>query len=281
MDVPAEVNGMVDLHAHTLASDGVLTPTELVEAAHRARLAALAVTDHDTVAALPEAAAAARPLGLRIVPGVEISAAQDGSSIHVLGYLFDADAPGWRDTLERFRDGRAERARAMVERLGEIGAPVELERVLQIAGDAPVGRPHIAEALLEAGHVDSFQGAFQKFIGVDRPGYVARPMPSPADAIHLIHSAGGVASLAHPGSTRRDDLISGMVAAGLDAIEVWHPRHDKRTRERYQALADEHDLVPTGGSDYHGGKRGDAQVGEQPVPLATLALLEERAQARS
>lgn len=269
--------GRADLHLHSAASDGVLDAAALVAEAARAGLGAIALTDHDSVAALPAAARAAAAAGIHFVPGVEISAGLDRASIHILGYCVDVERRGFRARLACLRDARLERARCMVQRLRELGVEVEVDRVLEIAGDAAVGRPHIAQAILEGGYVETFQEGFDRYIGMHAPGYVSRPLPTPREAIQLVLDAGGVPALAHPGTLRRDALIPQMASDGLVGLEVWHPRHGAERVRRYRHLARELGLIATGGSDYHGGGRGDSAIGEQPVPVAVVEALEARA----
>jgi predicted metal-dependent phosphoesterase TrpH len=273
-------HGRVDLHLHTTASDGTLAADAVVELAARAGIETLSITDHDSVAALPLATATAARLGVRCLPGVEISASVDGLSVHILGYCMDPATPGFGERLEWYRSARLARARAIVERLAELGIEISFERVCAIAGDGAVGRPHIAEALLEAGQVTLFQEAFDRYIGVHAPAYVPRPRIDPADAITLVRHAGGLAGLAHPGTLHHDAWIPPMVEAGLEAIEVWHPRHDAARVRRYATMARELGLIATGGSDFHGGHRGDSQIGEQPVPASVVEELEARAALR-
>jgi len=271
--------GFVDLHLHTIHSDGMHTPEEVVAFAGRARLAAIAITDHDTLDGIAPAAAAARPAGIELIPGVELSASDGPSDVHLLGYFLDPATPGLDEELLALRDGRFLRAQRTVELLNRIGAPVSFERVLAIAGPAPIGRPHIATALVEAGHATTMDQAFERFIGYHAPAFVPKRALDPAAAVELIRRAGGVAVLAHPGSLRRDDLIPGLVARGLGGIEVWHPKHDGTRVRHYQKIAGKHGLSITGGSDFHGGGRGTSTVGDQPVPTGVLDSLRARARA--
>lgn len=274
-----DLSGFVDLHLHTLHSDGTQTPEKVVALARSARLAAMAITDHDTVEALAPAADAAREAGIEFIPGIELSSTDGHSDVHLLGYFIDPQTPGLDDELHLLRDGRLVRAQRTVELLSRMGAPVRFERVLEIAGTAPIGRPHIATALVEAGHVASLDEAFERFIGYHSPAFVPKRALDPAAAVGLIRRAGGVAVLAHPGSLRRDDLIPGLVARGLGGIEVWHPRHDDTRIRHYREVAERYGLAITGGSDFHGAGRGNSTVGEQPVPAGVLEPLRGRARA--
>jgi predicted metal-dependent phosphoesterase TrpH len=274
---PALVPGgrRVDLHAHTSFSDGVLTPEALVARAIEKRLAALAVTDHDTVEAIPRARVAAGAT-LELVPGIEMSTAFEGADLHILGYYVNPEHGGLRERLARFQKERRDRALSIVERLRELGAPVDLEAVLALAGPGVVGRPHVAEAMVQAGLVADFDDAFDRYLGSQAPAYVPRPAFSPSEAIALIHSADGVSVLAHPGSQMPDSVIERLRASGLRGIEVWHPQHGNSTVRRYRALAERLGLLETGGSDFHGEHRS-VDLGELPVPVAVLDPLKQAA----
>jgi predicted metal-dependent phosphoesterase TrpH len=213
----------------------------------------LAITDHDTAAGLEEGAAEGAKLGVEIVPGVEFGTDIPGNEVHMLGLLLDVLAPQLQTELERLREGRVDRARGMVERLTAMGYPIAWERVQEIAQGA-VGRPHVAQALLEAGHVKTISEAFDRFIGRNGPAYVERAKFTPEQSIALIHEVGGVAVLAHP---REGEgvlhLLGGLVAAGLDGMECYYYRdYGPGAVEELVDLARRHGLVPTGGSDFHG-----------------------------
>ncbi len=265
----------VDLHAHTFFSDGLLSPEDLVARALEKRLVALAVTDHDTVEALPRARAAA-PASLELVPGIELSSASDGVDLHILGYYIDPEHPTLRVRLERFQDERRQRAVRMLQRLNDLGATLDPDEVFDLAGPGVVGRPHVAGALLRAGYVASMDEAFKRFLGPQGAAYVPRPAFRPEEAIALIHEADGVSVLAHPGSSMPDSMIERLVAAGLRGIEVWHPQHNAATMRRFRALASRLGLLETGGSDFHGHPRG-ADLGDLGVPAAVLDPLKAAA----
>jgi 3',5'-nucleoside bisphosphate phosphatase len=265
----------VDLHAHTLYSDGLLTPEAVVAHAIERSLAALAITDHDSVDGIEPARLAAGN-ALELVPGIEVSSSLDGMDLHILGYYIDPGDGELSDALARFRDERLSRARTMVERLAALGAPVDYDEVLDLAGPGVVGRPHVAEALLRAGHVETVDEAFRRFIGARGEAFVPRPSFRPERAIDLIHAAGGVSVLAHPGSMLPDPLIESLAAAGLRGLEVWHPQHGAAAVRRFRALAHRLDLLETGGSDYHGWPRG-TELGELPVPASVLGPLKQAA----
>ncbi|MFJ5705920.1 PHP domain-containing protein [Streptomyces sp. NPDC093105] len=250
----------IDLHSHSTASDGTDTPAELVRNAAAAGLDVVALTDHDTTRGHAEAIAAA-PEGLTVVPGAELSCRLDGIGLHMLAYLFDPEEPALLAERELVRDDRVPRARAMVGRLQELGVPVTWEQVARIAGDGSVGRPHVAEALVELGVVPDVSGAFTaEWIADGGRAHVEKHELDPADAIRLVKAAGGVTVFAHPAAVKRgqvvpESAIAALAAAGLDGIEVDHMDHDEPTRARLRGLAKELGLLVTGSSDYHGSRK--------------------------
>jgi predicted metal-dependent phosphoesterase TrpH len=244
---------VIDLHLHTTASDGLCDPATLVDRAWRAGIRTMSVTDHDTVAALPDVAAAAKASGIAFVPGIEITAVQDGRDVHVLGYFIDRQDAALGEFLERQRADRVRRIRAIVDRLAGMGKPIDREYVLAQRGrGTSIGRPVIANALVKAGYVADTKQAFATLLGEGQPAFVPRVGSCPADVIAIIKGAGGLASLAHPGLLKRDELIPQMIQAGLTAIEAFHGEHDGPTTDHYLALADHHGILVSGGSDYHG-----------------------------
>jgi predicted metal-dependent phosphoesterase TrpH len=246
---------LIDLHAHSSASDGTDPPAEVIRRAAAAGLDVVALTDHDTVSGIG-AARDALPPGLTLVPGMELSCLHEGRSMHMLAYLFDPDDPALCAETGLIRDDRTYRAKAMVTRLQELGAPVSWERVTAIAGGAPVGRPHIARAMAEAGVVETAADAFTvDWIGDGGRAYAGRYAPDPERAVALVRAAGGVPVLAHPrspGYEITDEVITGLAAVGLAGVEVFHPDHDDSERARLTVLATRLRLVATGGSDDHG-----------------------------
>ena len=269
----------VDLHAHSTASDGTATPTGAVEAAHRAGVVALALTDHDTLAGVPEAQAAADRLGLRLVPGVELSVHQEGVEVHLLG-LHIRDVAGLQAELEAIRDQRRLRAIAMVEKLAAAGAPIAIEAVLAEAAGGAIGRPHVARALVAAGHVKDQREAFDRFLAAGRPAYVDKARLEIADGIAMVHRAGGLAIIAHPGAEGRRERIEPLVPMGLDGLEVRHPSHSAEDVKRLDALAQHFGLVVSGGSDWHGAMQGPRVLGAMRVPEAWLEAQDARLAAR-
>lgn len=263
----------VDLHAHTIFSDGQLSPEELVEHAIERRLAALAVTDHDTVEAIPRALVAAEGR-LRLVPGIEISSALDGDDLHVLGYFIDHESESLRERLVAFRQDRRNRAHAILERLSELGVGVDEAAVFASAEPGVVGRPHVAQALVRAGHVPTVEAAFQQYLGPRGRAFVPRPEFHTEDAIGCIRDAGGAAVLAHPGPNLPVTVVERLREAGLDGIEVWHPMHGTAAVRRWREVARRLHLIESGGSDFHGTHRG-AGLGDLPVTERAVHLLHE------
>ncbi|HZH04253.1 MAG TPA: PHP domain-containing protein [Myxococcaceae bacterium] len=244
---------MIDLHAHTTASDGQHPPIELMAIAARAGVTHLAVTDHDTVAGLAEADSAAQAHGISLIPGIEVSAYIGRREVHVLGHFVDRDNPELQAYSVRLRSEREARMRRMVEQVQKLGYAITFEEVEKVAAGGQMGRPHLAQVLLERGICSSFQEAFERFLTDGKPGFVDRERLTAADAIALIRQAGGVATVAHPGASRLDrPEITAMREAGLDGIEVHHGDHAPGLREKYLHLARDLNLIPTAGSDFHG-----------------------------
>lgn len=269
---------MADLHCHSSASDGTRAPGDVIAAAAAAGVDVLALTDHDTVAGISEAAAALPP-GLTLVPGMELSCRRDGRSVHLLAYLFDSEHPELAAQCRAIRSGRQDRAKEMIALLAGLGAPVSWEQVLSIAGGGVVGRPHVARALVEAGVIASVADAFTPdWIGPGGRAYVGRYALDPVAAVALVRLAGGVSVLAHPLAGSRGwlvpaELIAELAQAGLGGIEVAHPDHDERKRRHLAALADQLGLAATGGSDDHGWLTGDRIGCESTAPADLDRLL--------
>jgi predicted metal-dependent phosphoesterase TrpH len=268
----------VDLHTHTSASDGQHTPSDLIRLARAFHI--IAITDHDTTEGIAEAKAAAAAQGApQIISGIELSAEAIGGDVHMLGYFIDIDNAALQSALRAFRETRFYRGQRIVEKLGALGVPVEWARVEALAGGGAVGRPHIARALIEAGHVETVREAFERYIANGAPAYVARQRLSPEEAVALIHSAGGVAVLAHPGALRDHvGMVRRLIPAGLDGVEVAHPTNDAGVRADLRGLARQFDLVMTGGSDFHGlALKPDQPLGCETPPEGAVARLRERA----
>jgi predicted metal-dependent phosphoesterase TrpH len=272
--------GQIDLHMHSNASDGSFTPDEVASMAAGNGVEVFALTDHDTLDGIPAAAACAGRAGIRLINGVELSVSEEGMDVHLLAYGFDESDPPLLAAVRRYREGRRERARKILSRLKGLGIRISLEEVEEIASGGALGRPHLAEALLRGGYVESFNEAFQRFLGHHAPAYVPKPRVSLEEASTIVREAGGVTILAHPGTLNRDHLIPAWSRRGLDGIEVWHSKHDPAAVERYRGFAHLHGLLMTGGSDYHGERTPGVVIGSVAVPLEILAPLDAVLKAR-
>ena len=259
---------MIDLHLHTTASDGALRPAQLVERAASAGITTLSVTDHDTAAGLVEARAAAEARGITFVNGIEITAVEAERDVHVLGYFFNPDDEALQAFLRTQREDRVRRVREMAARLAALGAPIDADPLVQLALETgrSVGRPHVAAALVSAGYVRTRDEAFDRYLDRRGPAFVPRRGAPVADVVRVLGSAGGVASLAHPGLTQVDELIPAFARAGLAALEARHTDHAPHTEERYRQLATAHSLAISGGSDFH------ADGGHHPGGLGRVTL---------
>lgn len=270
---------MIDLHLHTSASDGKLAPPDLVARARAAGLTTISVTDHDTTGGLDEARAAAARHGIRLIAGIEITAVEDGRDTHVLGYFVETSDERLRSFLGRQRRDRVRRIREISDRLAALDAPIDPEPLITrgLEEGLSVGRPHVAAALIAQGYVQSWDEAFDRFLEKGRPAFVPRRGASAAEVIGVIHAAGGLASLAHPGLSRVDALIPSLASAGLDALEASHSDHDPETESRYRALAAELSLAVTAGSDFHGDDvHAPCALGRITMTPAELVALEAR-----
>ena len=258
----------LDLHVHTTASDGTLSPSAAVRSAQANGVAILGIADHDTTEGLREAQEAANGTGLVLVPGVELSVGQGARETHVLGYFVDPDEPELQVVLETLRGARDGRNEGIVQRLKELGAPISLDRVKQISGGGSVGRPHIAKALVEAGHVSSEGEAFGRYLARGKPGYVGRERLSPAEAAVAIRKSGGIPVLAHPAKLGPRRVIEGLLDQGMGGIEVYHSDHTDADADMLLALARERGLLITGGSDSHG------PHSDRPIEIGSLDIPE-------
>jgi predicted metal-dependent phosphoesterase TrpH len=261
------VTARIDLHIHTSASDGKFSPEAIVNKAAGLGLSVIAICDHDTVNGIAAALKAAAHTGLKVIPGVELSTHAPGSEVHMLGYFVDHTDPGLLTALAGLCNSRRERAQAMIARLNGLGIHIDWQRVQQIAGTGSVGRPHIAQAILEKGYVASFKEVFASYLGLGGPAYVERHKMTPQEAIALIISAGGLPVLAHP-TTVNDpgEMIAGLKAAGLVGIEVYYNNYTDEQRNSLARLAAKYNLIATGGSDYHGLGEDETMLGEANVP---------------
>jgi predicted metal-dependent phosphoesterase TrpH len=273
--------GGYDLHTHSNRSDGTLAPAEVMMLAGQRDLAGVALTDHDTFDGLEEAAATASELGLDFVPGIEFSAEYDGASLHILGYWVDPADAAIEAELLRLTATRFRRGEMIVEKLRELGFDISITRVLELAGGDAIARPHIAEAMVEAGIVADEKEAFERYISDDGAAYVPKHALQPLEALRLIGEAGGACVLAHPGMWRGTDtvpeeLIEEMAGGGMVGLEVRHPDHDEEMRAKYAAIAERLGLVATAASDCHGERYG-FRMGEERTDAETFAELERRA----
>ncbi len=270
----------VDLHVHSNASDGSLPPREVVRLARERGLAALALTDHDTIQGLPEALAAGADFGVEVIPGVEISAKHPGGSMHILGYFLDSQSETLAGRLAVLQQARRDRNPQIIAKLNALGIPLTLEQVAAISGAGQMGRPHIARALYEAGYVPSIQAAFDLYLNNRGKAYVGKFRFPPDEAIAMIREAGGVAVLAHPFTLNHPDpealrvLLAGLAAMGLAGVECYYPEHTPEQEALYLRLARELDLAVTGGSDFHGDNKPEVALGRVNVqPKLTYDLV--------
>lgn len=278
--VGAERAGHVDLHLHTTASDGLLSPEQLVAAAHEVALSAIAITDHDTLEGVVRATETAAAFGIRIVPGVELSVEHGDREVHILA-LHLSRPDHISGTLAQFRETRKTRAEEIVRKLNQLGMPLRLESVYLQAGDGAVGRPHIARALIEHGFVRDSREAFDRYLGHGKPAYAPKQRISFAEAIEMTHGAGGIAVWAHPGENANRENLERFMDIGLDGVEVRHPGHSAEDIQRIGALAEHLGLLRSGGSDWHGTQTGPRRLGNMNVPAEWLTLQDERVRAMS
>jgi predicted metal-dependent phosphoesterase TrpH len=277
--VDGSAGAYVDLHAHSTASDGSKTPTAVVTAARAAGLAAIALTDHDTASGVDEAVEAGRGLGVRVIPGVELSAMDGEREIHILA-LHLTQIAAIEEPLRAFRESRVVRAEQIVAKLNALGVPITMDAVLAHAAGGAIGRPHVARALINEGWARDSRDAFDRYLGAGKPAFVAKLRLSVAEAIELAHRAGGLAILAHPGPEGRREPIERYAALGLDGVGVRHPGHSAEDISRIGTLVDFLGLVPSGGSDWHGASDGPRVLGSMRVPAEWLVRQEARVAER-
>lgn len=266
----------VDLHAHTNASDGEHSPEELIQIARERSVAYLGIADHDTMAGLERAAAAARLAGdIQVIHGVEFSTDWEKREIHVLAYMVDFRDPATIALTDKFREGRLGRAQKILAKLDALGVPVEFDKVAGIAGDAAIGRPHVARALVQAGHVATVQEAFDKYLASDKPAYVEYESASPQDAVQMIRAVGALPVLAHPHDVQR--IVPELVKVGLVGLECYYAQYNEPQQRELADLAKQYGLIATGGSDFHGLHRMGhmSALGEVNVPLEAVEKLKQ------
>jgi len=276
----------IDLHAHTTASDGSLTPAELVDLACQIGLKAMAITDHDTVAGVAEALSRGKEVGVEVVPGIEISAEFKTGTMHMLGYFIDPAHPALVSSLTKLQEARRNRNPKIVAKLNELGVDITMEEIEAVAGGEQIGRPHFAKVLESKGYVSSFNEAFDRYLAKGASAYMDKFRFTPAKAMDMILKAGGLPVLAHPftlGFNEPEELealISRMVDNGLAGLEVYYSEHTSEMNEKYLALAEKYDLCPTGGSDFHGNNKFKIELGRGmgnlAVPYAWLSCLRQR-----
>ncbi len=269
--------GRADLHTHTIHSDGALKPYDLIQRAHALGLEVLSITDHDNVGALDEAIEWGKSLGMEVITGLELSVSLGEKDVHVLAYFIDHRNQDLLDYLTFFRRERLKRAERIVQKLNKINIPLKLEAVLEQAGVGSVGRPHIANALLDGGFIGTYHEAFERFIGTYGPAFEKKYQLSPADGFKLVNRARGLSFLAHPGKHISELDLSQLIKNGLDGIEVVHPAHDEKLREYYRGLVNQYFLLESGGSDFHGGKKNDDHTfGVFTIPMHVVETMRSR-----
>ncbi len=266
----------VDLHTHTIHSDGSYTTEELLIKAKQSGIQALSITDHDNISAIEEATELGKKIGMEIIPGVEISTDYQDKEVHILAYFFNIKNDELNDCLKFFRDERLKRAVRIVKKLQNLGLHLTIEDVLEETNSEAVGRPHIASAMLKKGLISSYYEAFNKYIGNDCPAYEKKVHLSPKSAFKIINDAGGLAFLAHPGNMP-EDLLKDIISSGVDGIEVVHPSHNKQLVNYYKGIANQYYLLQSGGSDFHGGKRNDENnLGDFYIDYSALDAMRQR-----
>lgn len=265
----------VDLHIHTIFSDGTCTPRKVVQLAKRMSLAAISITDHDSVEGVDEAIEAGRRMGIEVVPGVEVSSDAGEDEIHILGYYLDWKQKSFLSKLRFFQKTRRERNNKLLHRLKELGMEIKFDQLAKIALKGVISRLHIARCMVQRGYVSSIDEAFEEWLNPGKPAYVRRVKVSPFEIIGLILDAGGIPVFAHPLLSKRDDLIPRMVDAGLMGIEVYHTSHNETAVQYYTEVARQFDLLITGGSDCHGEAKGELLMGKMHVPTSCLFNLKK------
>jgi len=272
--------GFADLHLHTFFSDGTFTPEELAQRGAQLGLVAMALTDHDTVEGCERMAQSCQSLGVEFIPGTELTAEFDGHEVHLLGYFLDVRHPVLLDEIKKFQKVRQERIHEMVARLNQAGVPLRAETVFELANCHSPGRPHVARALAQEGLCSSVDEAFDRFLKKGRPAWIPKYRISARDAMNLIHQAGGLAVMAHPGLNHCDQIIPHLAAEGLDGLECFHTKHSSTQSEYYLALANRLKLAVTGGSDCHGFSKGKPLIGGVRLPAIYLEKLKQARHAR-
>ena len=269
-----------DLHLHTNYSDGTFSPEELVARAFKLGFGTIALTDHDTVEGCARAAVACAAAGMDFIPGAELTAEQEGIEVHILGYFLDTANEALLRKLSRFQAVRQSRIHEMVAALNQLGLPLKVEAVFELANCKSPGRPHVARALVKGKLIGSLDEAFEKYLKKGRPAWVPKTKMSALEGVELVHQAGGLAVMAHPGLNRTDDVIPVLVDAGLDGIECFHTKHSTATSARYLEIAGKFNLLVTGGSDCHGFSKGKPLIGTVKLPYEHVDQLKAKVAER-
>lgn len=264
-----------DLHIHTDRSDSTFSPLEVIKYASEAGLSAIAITDHDSTAAIPLIMEYAGKYNIEVIPGVELSSDINGNDVHILGYFIDYQQEWFLEKLEFLRDTRTKRAQQIISKLNELSIDISMEDVINISGEGAIGRMHIARALLKKKYISSIQEAFYKFLGKGRHAYVKKYKITPKEAIDMIKKLHGISVLAHPQIMNQDDLIPIMVKEGLQGIEVYHSDHTPAGVKKYLEIAEKHKLLVTGGSDCHGIGKGRVLMGTVKIPYELVEKIKE------
>jgi len=267
------MNKLCDLHIHTYYSDGVHSPSEVVEMAKMKEISAIAITDHDTISGIKEGMKRGKSKGVEVIAGVELSSQEAQRDVHILGYLISLNRSALIEKLQFFREERMKRAYVIIKKLKDLGISIEFDEILQIAQNGSVGRPHIAQVLLRRGYVSSIKEAFDRYIGYESPAYVPKYKMTPKEAINLIRNSGGIPVYAHPGVHSDPDYILHLAKQGLMGIEVWHPDHSEEDIKILDEIADKYGLLKTGGTDFHGFEKGKAPIGDVKLPYFYLESL--------
>jgi len=270
------VKQYIDLHMHTLFSDGMKTPEELLDLVRSKKLKAFSVTDHDSLTGFLKVKELLSDDDPELVSGVELSVSIDNSDMHILAYFVDYENENFNEALLEFQKRRNMRSRLMVQKLNELGVNINFEDVEKLAHGDVIGRPHVAKAIFENRNVDYYEEAFQKYIGDNKPAYIPKENFTLKQAIDLIHQADGLAVLAHPGINNKEEYLDVLVGLGLDGLEAYHPCHKQSDVDRYIHMAEKHRLVVTGGSDYHGIEGRYGKIGSQNVPYSCLERIKEK-----
>lgn len=264
-------DGWADLHVHTTWSDGVFSPQHLIQKAAEIGIRAIAVTDHDAVRGIKEAAQEGEMCGVEVLSGIELSTTNGIHDVHILGFLFDPEDPYILEYVDFFQKERQKRARKIMNRLREMGVRLNVEFVIANAGHGAVGRPHIADALMEEGYALTYDEAFYKYIGDGKPAFVEKPKITPSEGMQLIHRGGGLSFLAHPGMDLTEAEIMAIIKQGLDGIEILHPTHSEEKVNYFYKFARDNNLLVSGGSDCHGDRKGKMMMGKFNVPYRFVA----------